>query len=261
MNRLPIYQVDAFAEGPFSGNPAAVVKLEEWLPEATLQAIAAENNLPATAFFRHEATGCAIRWFTPTVELPLCGHGTLAAAHVILDLLEPGRADIDFQTAAGTLHVSRREDVLAVALPLDRAVPCATPAGLADSLGATPEAVLMTRNYLAVFDRAEDVAEMTPDFAALARLPCKGVIVTAPGRNGIHCVSRYFAPSVGVEEDAVTGSAHATLVPYWSGRLGKSRIVARQVSPRGGALTGEIDGDRVTLAGRTRLYLEGTITV
>jgi PhzF family phenazine biosynthesis protein len=261
MNRLPIYQVDAFVEGPFSGNPAAVVALEEWLPEATLQAIAAENNLPATAFFCREATGCAIRWFTPTVELPLCGHGTLAAAHVILELLEPRRASIEFQTAAGELTVWRRGDALAVAVPLDRALPCAMPVGLAAALGRTPEAVLMTRNYLAVFDRAEDVAEMTPDFAALARLPCKGVIVTAPGRNGTHCVSRYFAPSVGVDEDAVTGSAHATIVPYWSGRLGKSCIVARQVSPRGGALTGEIDGDRVVLAGRARLYLEGTITV
>jgi predicted PhzF superfamily epimerase YddE/YHI9 len=261
MSRLPIYQVDAFVDGPFSGNPAAVVVLEDWLPAATLQAIAAENNLPATAFFRRVATGYAIRWFTPTVELPLCGHGTLAAAHVILDRLEPGRAAIEFESAAGELTVWRRGDALAVALPLDRALPCAVPAGLAGALGRSPEAVLMTRNYLAVFDRAEDVVEMTPDFAALARLPCKGVIVTAPGRNGTHCVSRYFAPSVGVDEDAVTGSAHATIVPYWSGRLGKSRIVARQVSPRGGALTGELDGDRVILAGSARLYLEGTITL
>ena len=261
MTNLPIYQVDAFAEGPFSGNPAAVVPLEEWVPEATLRAIAAENNLPATAFFRRDASSCAIRWFTPTVELPLCGHGTLAAAHVILDHLDPGRAVIDFQSASGTLRVARRDDAFAVALPLDRALPCAMPVGLAAALGRTPDAVLMTRNYLAVFDRTEDVVEMTPDFAAIARLPCKGVIVTAPGRNGTHCVSRYFAPSVGVDEDAVTGSAHATLVPYWSGRLGKSRILARQVSPRGGALTGEIDGDRVILAGRARLYLEGTITI
>ncbi len=261
MSRLPIYQVDAFAEGPFSGNPAAVVPLAEWLPDATLQAIAAENNLPATAFFCHEAACCTIRWFTPTVELPLCGHGTLAASHVILDLLEPGRAGIDFRTAGGTLGVSRQGDALAVALPLNRALSCATPAGLAAALGRTPEAVLMTHNYFAVFDRGEDVVEMTPDFAALARLPCKGVIVTAPGRDGIDCVSRYFAPALGVDEDAVTGSAHATIVPYWSGRLGKPRIVARQVSPRGGALIGTIEGDRVVLAGRARLYLEGTITI
>jgi PhzF family phenazine biosynthesis protein len=261
MSRLPIYQIDAFVEGPFSGNPAAVVALQEWLPEATLRAIAAENNLPATAYFRRETDGCMIRWFTPTVELPVCGHGTLAAAYVILDRLEPGRAAIDFYGPTGTLHVSRRDDGLAVALPLDRALPCAMPAGLAAALGRVPDAVLMTRNYLAVFDRAEDVIEMTPDFAAIARLPCKGVIVTAPGRNGTHCVSRYFAPSVGVDEDAVTGSAHATIIPYWSGRLGKPRVAARQVSPRGGALTGEIDGDRVVLTGRARLYLEGTITV
>jgi PhzF family phenazine biosynthesis protein len=261
MKRLPIYQVDAFAEGPFSGNPAAVVTLEEWLPDGTLQAIAAENNLPATAFVHRNAAGCAIRWFTRTVELPLCGHGSLAAACVILDLLEPGRESIVFQSAAGELAVSRQGEAFAVALPLDRAMPCAMPAGLAAALGQTPQAVLMTRNYLAVFDREEDVTGMSPDFAAIARLPCKGVIVTAPGRNGTHCVSRYFAPSVGVDEDAVTGSAHASIIPYWSGRLGKSRIVARRASPRGGALTGEIDRDRVILAGRARLYLEGAITI
>jgi PhzF family phenazine biosynthesis protein len=260
-SRLPIYQVDAFTDRVFAGNPAAVIPLESWLPDATLQAIAAENNLPATAFFRHKGGSCALRWFTPTVELPLCGHGTLAAAHVILNLRDTKAARVVFDTKAGALTVSRHGSGLALDLPLNRAVPCALPPGLAEALGKVPAAVLATRNYLAVFDYAGDVAGMTPDFAALARLHCTGVIVTAPGRDGVHCVSRYFAPGLGVDEDAVTGSAHCTIVPYWSGRLGKSTIVARQVSPRGGALTGEVCGDRVILAGEARLYLEGTITV
>jgi len=261
MSVLPIYQVDAFADRVFAGNPAAVIPLESWLPDATLQAIAAENNLPATAFFHYEGERCALRWFTPTLELPLCGHGTLAAAHVILNLLDTPEERVVFDTKAATLTVSRHGSGLALDLPLNRAAPCAPPAGLAEALGKAPTAVLTTRNYLAVFDRADDVAGLTPDLAAVARLHCIGVIATAPGRDGVHCVSRYFAPALGVDEDAVTGSAHCTIVPYWSGRLGKSTIVARQVSPRGGALTGEVRGDRVILAGEARLYLEGTITI
>jgi PhzF family phenazine biosynthesis protein len=260
-SRLPLYQVDAFADRVFAGNPAAVIPLDSWLPDATMQAIAAENNLPATAFFRYEGERCAIRWFTPTVELPLCGHGTLAAAHVILNILDTSAARVLFDTKAGALTVSRHGSGLALDLPLNRATPCAPPPGLAEALGRVPAAVLTTRNYLAVFDRIDHVVDLAPDFAALARLYCIGVIVTAPGRDGIHCVSRYFAPVLGVEEDAVTGSAHCTIVPYWSGRLGKSTIVARQVSPRGGALTGEVCGDRVILAGEARLYLEGTISL
>jgi PhzF family phenazine biosynthesis protein len=259
--KLPIYQVDAFTDRVFAGNPAAIVVLDSWLPDATLQAIAAENNLPATAFLHHEGAHCALRWFTPTVELPLCGHGTLAAAHVILNLREPGAARIVFDTKAGKLIVTRHGSGLALDLPLNRAMPCAPSPALAAALGKAPAALLTTRNYLAVYDRADDVAALTPDFAALAQLHCTGVIVTAPGSDGVHCVSRYFAPALGVDEDAVTGSAHCTIVPYWSGRLGKSTIVARQVSPRGGALTGEVCGDRVVLAGEARLYLEGTITL
>ena len=261
MRRLPIYQVDAFTDHVLSGNPAAVIPLDEWLPDATLQAIAAENNLPASVFFRHEAEGCTIRWFTPSVELPLCGHGTLAAAHVILDLRGPGGDAIVFDSKAGKLTVTRRGQALALDLPLNRAVPCAPPPGLAEALGKPPSAVLTTRNYLAVFDDADDVAGLAPDFAALARLHCTGVIVTAPGSNGVHCVSRYFAPALGIDEDAVTGSAHSTIIPYWSGRLGKSTIVARQISQRGGTLTGQVGGDRIILAGQAQLYLEGTISI
>ena len=261
MTSLPIYQVDAFTDRIFAGNPAAVIPLDDWLPDAMLQAIAAENNLPATAFYCYEGESCAIRWFTPMVELPLCGHGTLAAAHVILNLRDPGADAIVFDTKAGKLTVARRGSALALDLPLNRAVPCAPPPGLAEALGKAPSAVLTTRNYLAVFDGADEVAGLKPDFAALALLHCTGVIVTAPGSAEIHCVSRYFAPAIGVDEDAVTGSAHCTIVPYWSGRLGKSTIVARQISPRGGALTGEVEGDRVILAGQAQLYLEGTINI
>jgi PhzF family phenazine biosynthesis protein len=222
-----------------------------------LQTIAAENNLPATAFFRYESESCAIRWFTPTVELPLCGHGMLAAAHVILNLLDTSASRIVFNTKAATLTASRHGGGLALDLPLNRAAPCAPPPGLAEALGKAPTAVLTTRNYLAVFDCAEDVAGMTPDFAALAQLHCVGVIVTAPGRDGIHCVSRYFAPSPGVDEDAVTGSAHCTLVPYWSGRLGKSTIVARQISLRGGVLTGAQNAKSRAAAKRLGFRFEG----
>src|SRR5471032_869363 len=170
MSQLPIYQVDAFTDRVFAGNPAAVVPLESWLPDATLQAIAAENNLPATAFFRYAGERCEIRWFTPSVELPLCGHGTLAASHVILNLRDPVAREIVFDSKAVKLTVTRQGDALALDLPLNRAVPCAVPAGLTAALGKAPAAVLTTRNYLAVFDCAGDVAGLAPDFAALAQL-------------------------------------------------------------------------------------------
>jgi PhzF family phenazine biosynthesis protein len=261
MTRLPIYQVDAFTDRLFAGNPAAVVPLEDWLPEATMLAIAAENNLPATAFFRREGDSYAIRWFTPAAELPLCGHGTLASAYVILNRLEPAAGRTEFRTKSGALLVVAREgDALAMTLPSDPAAPCPAPAGLAEALGAAPRATLAAQRILAVFDDAATVIHLAPDFAALRRLG-RGVIVTAPGGGEYDCVSRVLNPAPGLDEDAVTGSAHGTIVPYWAERLGKTRLKARQASPRGGALDCTLDGDRVTLAGQARLYLEGMITV
>jgi PhzF family phenazine biosynthesis protein len=260
--RLPIYQVDAFTDRLFGGNPAAIVPLEQWLPDQTMQAIAAENNLAETAFFVREDEGYALRWFTPTVEVDLCGHATLASAYVILQRLEPRRADVAFRTLrAGTLRVKRQGDALAMDFPSRPAEPVAASAALAAALGKAPAAVLAARDYLAVYERPEEVAALAPDFAALARLDRFAVIVTAPGRGGVDFVSRFFAPAQGIAEDPVTGSSHCTLAPYWSTRLSKKTLTARQISPRSGDLTCTVEGDRVIIAGRCVLYLEGAITV
>ena len=260
--RLPLYQVDAFTDRLFAGNPAAVVPLETWLPHATLQAIAAENNLAETAFFLRETKDYALRWFTPTVEVDLCGHATLASAHVIFDRLEPQRRDVSFRTLkAGTLTVTRQGDELAMDFPARPPRPVAAPSGLAAALGAPPVAVLAARDHLAVYERQQDVAALRPDFAMLARLDCFAVIATAPGDNGVDFVSRFFAPAQGIPEDPVTGSSHCTLIPYWAERLGKTKLRARQISPRGGDLTCAFAGERVTIGGRCVSYLEGTISL
>ncbi|HXZ02752.1 MAG TPA: PhzF family phenazine biosynthesis protein [Stellaceae bacterium] len=260
--RLPLYQIDAFTDRRFGGNPAAVVPLEQWLPDAVLQAIAAENNLAETAFLRREGEDYALRWFTPTVEVDLCGHATLASAYAIFRFLEPQRERVGFQTReAGRLSVAKRGDLLAMDFPALPPRPCATPAGLAEALGKAPQAVLQaTRDTLAVYGREEEVAALAPDMSALARLDCQAVIVTAPG-GGVDFVSRFFAPRLGIPEDPVTGSAHCTLAPYWAGRLGKPSLAARQISARGGEIACELKGDRVDLAGRCVLYLDGVITV
>lgn len=261
--RLPLYQIDAFVtEKPFSGNPAAVCPLESWLPDAVMQAIAAENNLSETAFFVPEGDEYHLRWFTPTVEVDLCGHATLAAAYVIFRFLAPLLPRVHFRTGkAGTLSVSRKDDLLALDFPAHPPMPCAVPAELSAALGRAPASVLAARYYLAVYDEAEEVAALAPDFRALARLDRPALIVTAPGTQGADFVSRVFAPAFGIDEDPATGAAHCTLVPYWAARLGKSRLLARQLSRRGGMLHCELLGERVSIAGRARLYLEGTIEV
>jgi predicted PhzF superfamily epimerase YddE/YHI9 len=262
MPRLPIYQVDAFTDSLFGGNPAAVCPLEAWLPDATMQAIAAENNLAETAFFVREGSDYALRWFTPTVEVDLCGHATLASGHIVFSFLEPERESVSFRTLkAGTLAVSRRADMLVMDFPARPAIPAEAPPGLFAALGGKPHEVLRARDHLIVYGSAAEVAALTPDFAALARVECWAAIATAPGDNGIDFVSRFFAPAQGLPEDPVTGSSHCTLVPYWSKRLGKTELNARQLSRRGGALTCALEGDRVSIAGRAVLYLEGRISV
>lgn len=259
--RLPIYQVDAFTDRIFAGNPAAVVPLAEWLPDATLQAIAAENNLAETAFFLPRGEGYALRWFTPMVEVDLCGHATLASAHVIFRFIAPERRRVAFETEkAGTLIVTRHGDELAMDFPAWPPKPEEAPPGLAVALGRNPGELLASRDWFAVYEREADIAAIKPDFAALRRLD-RAVIITAPGSDGVDFVSRFFAPWAGIDEDPVTGSAHCQLIPYWAKRLGKTRLSARQISPRGGALSCALEGDRVTIAGQARLYLEGTITV
>jgi predicted PhzF superfamily epimerase YddE/YHI9 len=261
MTRLPIYQIDAFTDHLFRGNPAAVIPLTEWLPEATMRAISTENNMPATAFFCRDGDAYGIRWFTPEAELPLCGHGTLASGYVVLRLLEPSLPHVTFRTRSGTeLGIVRDGEALAMSLPSDPAASCEMPVGLVEALGAAPRATLAAQRTLAVFDDPRDVIGLAPNFAALRRLG-RGVIVTAPGDKGYDCVSRVFVPAPGIDEDAVTGSAHCTIVPYWIGRLGKPKLKAHQASPRDGELACSLHGERVTLAGHARLYLEGTISI
>ena len=256
--RIPIYQIDAFTDRLFGGNPAAVCPLERWLPDATLQAIAAENNLSETAFFVPAGDGFELRWFTPKVEVELCGHATLATGHLLLHRLEPGRDLVAFTTRSGRLAVARDGDLLAMDFPAYPPEPVDAPAGLFDAIGHDAEAVLRG-NYLMVVVRSERaVRALEPDFAAMDRAGINEVIVSARGSD-CDFVSRFFAPGFGVPEDPVTGSAHCSLVPYWAHRLGRTRLRARQVSRRGGELACELRGDRVSIAGRAVMYLEGEI--
>lgn len=255
---IPAYQVDAFTSSIFGGNPAMVCPLDEWLPDETLQAIAMENNLSETAFFVKAGDGFHLRWFTPAVEVDLCGHATLASAYVLFEFLEPKREEVTFTTASGELAVTRHRHGLALDFPSrpPRAVdPCP---GLIEALGPRPAEVLAARDYLVVYENEDTVRSLEPDMRALLDIDLFAVIVTAPGRRQ-DFVSRFFAPAKGVDEDPVTGSAHCTLIPYWAARLGKSNLIARQVSLRGGDLFCEHRGDRVTIAGEAALFLKGTI--
>jgi PhzF family phenazine biosynthesis protein len=258
--KLPIFQVDAFAERIFSGNPAAVVIMPEWLPDATLLGIAQENNYSETAFVVPRGEAFDLRWFTPEVEMDLCGHATLASAHVVL---HHGYAKADraiFHSKAGELIVEREGDLLAMDSPARPPRPRRTDAAVSDALGAAPDELHESRDLLAVFRSQADVEALRPDFAAVAKLDTFAVIATAPG-NSCDFVSRFFAPGAGVPEDPVTGSSHCTLVPYWSRRLSKPKLYARQVSKRGGELWCEHRGERVVLAGRVVEYLCGEINV
>jgi PhzF family phenazine biosynthesis protein len=256
--RIPIFQIDAFTNRLFGGNPAAVCPLESWLPDATLQAIAAENNLSETAFFVAAGDGYELRWFTPKIEVDLCGHATLATAHLLLHRLEPGRDRVSFSTRSGRLEVAREGDRMAMDFPAYPPEPVDAPAGLFEALGHDAEAVLRG-NYLMVVVRSERaVRALEPDFAAMDRAGITEAIVTARGSD-CDFVSRFFGPGFGIPEDPVTGSAHCTLVPYWARRLGRTRLQARQVSARGGELACELRGNRVSIAGDAVIYLEGTI--
>ena len=261
--RIPLYQVDAFTGRLFGGNPAAVCPLMEWLPDATMQAIAAENNLAETAFFVSQGEGYLLRWFTPTVEVELCGHATLASGYVVTHILRPERRSVGFETLkAGPLAVTRDGDQLAMDFPCWPPEQEPADPRILAALGKMPKESYIARGRtLAVYERAEDVAALKPDFAAMRRVPGADAIVTAPGANGIDFVSRYFAPNFGVDEDPATGSAHCVLTPYWAARLGKKQLKAQQISTRVGDLDCTLRGDRITLAGRAVLYLKGEIMV
>lgn len=255
---VPIYQVDAFAARRFAGNPAAVMVLDDFVEDGVLQAIAAENNLAETAFLVRDGEDFRLRWFTPTVEVPLCGHATLASAAVVMERLSPGRNRVVFHTASGPLTVDRRSDGYLMNFPARPCEPVAPPNGLAEALGEHPVEVVMDRfNYLALLQSADRVRRLAPDLASIARLDRSGVIVTALGDDGYDFVSRYFAPAKGIPEDPVTGGAHCALAPYWAKRLGKTALRAFQASRRGGEIVCSVIGDRVELEGRCIFYLEG----
>ncbi len=266
--RVAFYQVDAFAERPFAGNPAAVVPLQSWLPDALMQAMAAEHNLSETAFFVPDGPGrWHLRWFTPSMEVPLCGHATLATAFVLNRVL--GQAGpLRFRTASGELGVSEEAGRFVLDFPANPPQRVHSgPPGLAAALGAVPREIWKARDWICLFDKAETVRALTPDHGRIATLADAGqgggaarVIATAAGDDGVHdTVSRYFAARVGVNEDPVTGAAHVQLVPFWAQRLGRDTLVCRQASARGGTLWCELRGDRVRMGGHAVLYAEGAV--
>jgi PhzF family phenazine biosynthesis protein len=257
--RIPMYQVDAFAGQVFSGNPAAICPLENWLPDSQMQAIAGENNLAETAFFVRNGAGYKLRWFTPLVEVELCGHATLASAFVILNDLTPGEPSVSFDTKSGVLTVTREGDLYSLDFPSRPPEACDNVyPGLVPALGGKPVTVLSARDYLVVYGSEDELRALRPDMSALMKVDRFAVIATAPGREA-DFVSRFFAPAKGVPEDPVTGSAHCTLIPYWSKRLGKQKLHAYQVSPRGGELWCEDRGARVTISGKAVRFFEGAI--
>lgn len=258
--RLPMFQVDAFTGAPFRGNPAGVVIVKEWPAEERMQAIAAENNLSETAFVHPRGNAFEIRWFTPTVEVDLCGHGTLASAHVVFENGLAHGDEVRFAAKVGVLVVRREGSMLTMDFPSRPAEPVTMMESVVEALGSRPRALLRSRDLMAVFDAEEDVAALSPRFELVAALDAAAVIATAPGRK-VDFVSRFFAPAMGVPEDPVTGSSHCTLVPYWSARLGKTSLRARQISKRGGELRCEDRGDRVSIGGEAVCYLKGEIDV
>ncbi|HXD30588.1 MAG TPA: PhzF family phenazine biosynthesis protein [Pyrinomonadaceae bacterium] len=260
--RTPIFQVDAFTTHRFQGNPAAVMPMESFLDDALLQEIAAENNLSETAFLVRADNDYRLRWFTPTTEVPLCGHATLASAAVVMERLEPGRDLVVFQSASGPLTVKRTEMGYVMDFPARPSQLISTPAGLAEALGADPIEVFSNEfNHLALLESEQVVRALKPDMPTLAQIDRPGVIVTAPGEGTYDFVSRYFAPAKGIPEDPVTGAAHCMLAPYWANRLGKNQFRAFQASRRGGEIICQLVGDRVKLEGACVFYLEGEVEI
>lgn len=262
MKTIPIYQVDAFTHGPFTGNPAAVCILTEPVTEETMQKIAMENNLSETAFITRGKDEWLIRWFTPVEEVDLCGHATLASAYVVLNILEPQSEEVVFRSRVmGHLTVRKSGDRLELDFPADQTEKCELPAFISESLGTAPLESFMGRSdYMLVYKSEAEIRKMKPDFRKLAQTKSRGVIVTAPG-DEVDFVSRFFCPQIGIDEDPVTGSAHTTLTPYWSARLGKLSLKAKQLSARGGYLECTLSGNRILISGYATLYLKGEIIV
>lgn len=257
--KLDLYQVDAFSKTLFKGNPAAVVPLREWLPDHIMQSIALENNLSETAFFVPTPEGYHLRWFTPAVEVDFCGHATLATSHVLFEHLEFPEKQIDFQTRVGKVSVYRSEGGYSMNAPVDELSPLDIPQSLEEALGAEILELFKGReDLLAIIKTKEQVIHLSPDFTALTHLTPRGILVSAPGEE-VDFVSRCFFPNAGVDEDPVTGSAHTTMVPYWSKQFGKTELKARQLSVRGGEIHCQLAMDRVILTGSAVTYLKGEI--
>ncbi|MGI9569838.1 MAG: PhzF family phenazine biosynthesis protein [Desulfobulbia bacterium] len=258
--KLTIYHIDAFAKRPFEGNPAAVIPLDKWLSDETMQSIAEENGLPETAFYVPCTGGFHIRWFTPNKEVKLCGHATLASAFVLFNILGHESESIKFDSLSGPLFVTRENSFLTLDFPMQQPQKCDLLEDIIKGVGKTPSDCLKNEDYVVVFENQEDVANIIPNHDYLKKLPLRGVIVTAPSGK-YDFVARFFAPKYGIPEDPVTGSAYTQLAPYWAKKLGKKRLNAKQISSRGGEVICELKGDRVLISGSAIKYLEGSIEI
>ncbi|TYP92223.1 phenazine biosynthesis protein PhzF family [Fodinibius salinus] len=258
--QLPIYQVDAFASKLFEGNPAAICPLSEWVSDELMQQVAMENNLSETAFFVPQNDRYRLRWFTPTTEVDLCGHATLASAHVLFEHLEYQRSTIKFDTNSGVLKVRKEDDQLVMDFPAAALNATETPDFLEKAIGHPAKELYHDTDYLYVLENEEQIRNLDPDIAAISKADARGVIVTAPSKQ-VDFVSRFFAPAAGVDEDPVTGSAHTMLTPYWAQQLGKEKLVGRQVSQRGGTVYCRQHGDRIALGGQACTFMQGVITL
>ncbi len=257
---LTLYQIDAFASKPFEGNPAAVIPLETWLPNDTMQSIAEENNLSETTFFAPTKTGFHIRWFTPIAEVDLCGHATLAAAYVLFNFLGYDKGIIEFDSRSGMLTVLQKEDWLVMDFPAQPPVLCDVPDEIIKAFDKKPIECLRSEDYIVVFETEIDISSVKTDLDYLKKLDLRGVIITSRSQQ-YDFVSRFFAPKYGIDEDPVTGSSHTQLIPYWAQKLGKTKLTAKQVSRRGGELICELQNDRVLISGKAVKYLEGRIEI
>ncbi len=258
--KINVYQVDAFANKTFEGNPAAICPIGEWLPEELMQTIAAENNLTGTAFFVPNEDGYDLRWFTPSTEVDLCGHATLAAAYVLFEDLGYEGDEIRFGTKTGGLSVTRSGEFLRMNFPAQPPAPFELPLQVVEAFGTTPEDCLKYADIIAVFPSEELVRAADPDMGLLEQLDCRGIIITVEARD-YDFLARWFGPRTGIKEDAVTGSAFTQLVPYWANRLGSNRLKAKQVSQRGGEVSCELVGDRVYISGKAVMYMRGVIEI
>lgn len=258
--RLKMFQIDAFTDRSFAGNPAAVVPLDEWIDDTLMQSIAAENNLSETAFFVPDKDAFQLRWFTPKVEVKLCGHATLATAFVLFNELAYDKNEIIFQTLSGQIMVSKEAEMLTLNFPSQKPEPCKLPPVLEKAIAVKPRECLKNMDYVLVYENEEIIKKIAPNHDLIRKTDARGVIVTAPAKD-YDFVARFFAAASGIDEDPVTGSAYTKLAPYWADKLGKTSFKARQLSPRGGDLLLQLKGDRVHISGKAVKYLEGIIEV